>query len=62
MWNTLNFKGRSKAKKRVGDICNRTQDVECERDWSGGLGATLSNIQKLKTIFIDSGIFPMKSR
>ena len=49
MWTTLNFKGRLKTKnnnkkKKAGDICKGTQDVECERDWSVGLGATLSNV------------------
>ena len=33
-----------KRKNGLGDICKETQDVECERDWSVGLGATLSNV------------------
>ena len=33
-------------------------DIECERNWSVGLGATLSDEQKIKTIFLVSGIFP----
>ena len=43
MWTTLNFGGSSKTEKDTEDICKGTQDVECERDWSVGLGATLSN-------------------
>ena len=38
----LNFKGRSKIKKKqAGDICKRTIDIEVGRDSSVGLGATL---------------------
>ena len=29
-----------KRKKRDGDIWKGTLDIECERDWSVGLGAT----------------------
>ena len=50
-----------KRKKRAGDICKGTQDIEFERDRSVGLGATLSNVQKIKTIFLVSGIFPGKA-
>ena len=35
-------------KKRAGDICKTTLDIECERDWSVGLGATLGDGQKIK--------------
>ena len=48
--------GRSeKKKKKAGDICKGILDIEFERDWSFGLGATL------KTIFLVSGIFPGKA-
>ena len=33
-----------KWKKQTGDVCKGTQDVECEQDWSVGLGATLSGV------------------
>ena len=39
MWTTLNFKGRSETKKRVGDICKRAIDIEFQQDWTVGLGA-----------------------
>ena len=42
MWTTLNFGGRSKTKKkRARDICKGTLDIEFDRYWSVGLGATL---------------------
>ena len=47
MWTTLNFEGRPKAKKRARDICKGTLDIECEKDWSVGLGATLDDEQKI---------------
>ena len=44
MWTTLNFNGKTKIKKERGeDICRRTLDIEFERDWSVGLGATLGD-------------------
>ena len=51
MWTTLNFEGRSKTKKRATYICNGTLDIECERDWPVGLGATLGDGQKNKKLF-----------
>ena len=45
-------------KKRAGDICKGTSDTKFEQDWSIGLGATLADFQKIKTIFPVSGIFP----
>ena len=48
MWTTLNFEGRSKTKNPARDICKGTLDIECERDWSVGLGATLGDGQKIK--------------
>ena len=41
MSTTHNFEGSSKTKKRARDICKGTLDIEFERDWSVGLGATL---------------------
>ena len=32
-----------KWKTQAGDNCEGTLDVECERDWSVGLGATLGD-------------------
>ena len=43
MWTTLNFEGRSKTRKWAKDICKGTIDIECERGWPVGLGATLRN-------------------
>ena len=34
---------KRKKKKQAGDICKGNLDVECERDWSVSLGATLDN-------------------
>ena len=57
MWTTLNFEGRSK--RRARDICKWTLDIECQRDWPIGLGATLGGGPKIKrNIFPVSGIFP----
>ena len=51
-----------KRKKRARDICKGTLDIECERDWPVGLGATLGDGQKIKkTIFLVSGFFPGKA-
>ena len=61
MWTTLNFESRSETKKRGRDICKGILDIDCERDWSASLGATLGDGQKIKkTIFLVSGIFPGK--
>ena len=51
MWTTLNLEGRSKTKKWAKDICKRTLDIECERDWPVGLGAMLGDEQKIKNNF-----------
>ena len=45
VWTTLNFEGRWKTKKWAKDICKGTLDIECERDWSVGLGAKLGDGQ-----------------
>ena len=31
---------RKRKKKRARDICKGTLDIECDRDWPVGLGAT----------------------
>ena len=55
MWTTLNFGGRSKTKKKTaGDNCKGTVHIECERDWSVGLGATSGDGQKIKKNYISS--------
>ena len=53
MCTTINFESRSKTKKRARDICKGTLDIEFERDWSVGLGATLGDgdVQKIKNYF-----------
>ena len=50
-----------KRKKRARDICKGTLDIEFERDWSVGLGATLGNEQKIKNYFSSLRIFPGKA-
>ena len=62
MWTTLNFQGRSKTKKQVGDIRMGTLDIECERDLPVGLGATLVDGQKIKNNFSSFRDFFGKSR
>ena len=49
-------------KRRVGDNCKRTLNIEFEQDWSVGLSATLGDAmdRKLK-IFPGTKIFPGKS-
>ena len=39
-------------KKWAKDICKGTLDIERERDWPVGLGATLGDEQKIKKIFL----------
>ena len=47
-----------KWKNRNGDICKGTLDIEFERHWSDGLGATLGNGHKENYFFsLVSGIF-----
>ena len=62
MCTTLNFGSRSKTKKRAGEICKGTLDIECERDWSFGLGATLGDRQKIENHFSNLRDFYGKSR
>ena len=40
-----------KGKKWAKDICRGTLDIECERDWPVGLGATLGDAQEIKNYF-----------
>ena len=62
MWTTLNFEGWSKTKKWAKDICKGTLNIECERDWPVGLGATLGDGQKIKNYFSSFKDFFGKSR
>ena len=52
LWTTINFEGWSKMKKWAEDICKGILDIECERDWSVGLGATLGDGQKIKNYLL----------
>ena len=62
MWTTLRFEGSSKTRKMAGDVWKGTSDTEFEQeDWSVGLGATLGDGQKIKNIFLNSGIFQGKA-
>ena len=51
-----------KRKKRARHICKGTLDIEFERDWSVGLGATLGDGQKIKNNFFRFGDFSVKCR
>ena len=51
IWATLNFEGRSKTKNQAGDIFKGILDIECERDCSVSLGATLDDGRKIKNYF-----------
>ena len=51
-----------KRKNRSRDICNGTLDIECERDWPVGLGATLGDGQKIKNYFSSFKNISGKSR
>ena len=42
-------------------MCKGTLDNAFDRDWSVGLGATLGDARKLKTIFLISRVFPGKA-
>ena len=53
---------KKKKKKRAGDICKGTVDIECERDWSVSLGATLDDGQKIKNYFSSFRDFSGKRR
>ena len=43
--------GWGKTKKTARDIYKGTLDIEFQRDWSIGLGATLADGQKIKNNF-----------
>ena len=62
MWTTLNFGGWSKTTKWTKDICRGALDIEFERDWPFGLGATLGDGQKIKNYFSSFRDFSGKSR
>ena len=49
-------------KKQARDICNEILDMECKRDWSVSLGATLDDGQKIKNYFSSFRKFFGKSR
>ena len=51
-----------KRKKRARDIYKGTVNIEFERDWSVGLGATLGDGQKIKNYFSSFRDFSGKSR
>ena len=59
---SLNLRVDRKLKKLTGDICKGTLDIECERDWSVGLGTTLDDGQKIKNCFSSFRDFSGKSR
>ena len=61
MWTTLHFEGWSK-KKKTGNICKGTPDIEFEQDWSVGISATLRDRQKIKNYFSSYKDFSGKSR
>ena len=48
--------------KKAGDISKGILDIECERDWSVSLGATLDDGQKIKNYFSSFMDFSGKSR
>ena len=63
MWTTLHFRGRGKTKKkRVRDICERTLDIDFERDWWDGLGPALGDGKKFKIYFSSFRDFSGKNR
>ena len=51
-----------KRKKQAGVVCKGTLHIECERDWSVDLGATLSDEQKIKNYFSTFRDFSGKRR
>ena len=62
MWTTLNFGGSSNTEKHGDDIWKGTPDIKFEQDWSVGLGATLTDGQKIKNYFSSFRDFSVKSR
>ena len=53
---------QKRGKKKTGDICKGTPDVEFEQDWSFRLGAMLGDGQKIKNYFSSFRDFSGKSR
>ena len=51
MWTTLNFKSKSKKKKREWRYLHGALDIEIGRDWSVGLGAPLGDSHTENLIF-----------
>ena len=62
MWTTHHFEDRSKTKIKIGDNYNGALDIECKRDCSVGLGATLGDEQEIKNYFSSFGDFSGESR
>ena len=63
MWTTLNFGGSSKKRKeQAEDISKGTPDIEFEQDGSVGLGAILTDAQKIKNYLSSFRDFAWKSR
>ena len=50
-----------KRKNQTGDICKGTLDIECQRDYSVGLRATIGDKQKIKNYFLVSVIVSGKA-
>ena len=48
-------------KKKTGNICKGTPDIEFEQDWSVGLDAMLRERQKIKNYFSSFRDFSGKS-
>ena len=53
---------KKKKKKETGNTFKGTPDIECEQDWSVGLGATLRERQKIKNYFSSFKDFSGESR
>ena len=62
MWTTLHFGGSSKTEKQAEEIYKGTPDIEFEQHGSVGLGAILTNGQKIKNYLSSFRDFSGKSR
>ena len=62
MWTIFNFGGNSKTKNELKIFAGGTLDIEYERDWPVGLGATLGDGQNIKNYFSSLRDFFGKSR
>ena len=49
-------------KKKTGNICKGTPDIEFEQDWSVGLGDIVADGQKIKNYLFSFKDFSGKSR